>query len=153
MTGACTDDHLHVTWDPVSANCGEVLLATQTLADVSVDIAQLGVVNALLGAADALGWTRPGYLPPTVVWEGTPSPRHGLAMLRPWWLGVFDDAAQFLVWSELLNTQTPRHGCDWLIGARTHKALLKRLAQDTTPPSGDQLVLVHSDTDTFLLLE
>jgi hypothetical protein len=290
MTGTCMDDHVHVTWDPVSADCGEVLLAAQTLADVSADpgatwspppdaqaaaaingrtlqvmtivgavlwaaaregwdmqraveqfseeyfpsvlsmcedmaaqtgkgsalckrvaefrdtpqqalsavvhdaldplsgiiratqsgldparldlsswlsgtgllaitvpeeptIAQLGVVNALLGAADALGWTRPGYLPPTVVWEGIPSPRHGLAMPSPWWLGIFDDGAEFLIWSELLNTQTPQHGCDWLIGAGTNEALLMRLAQDTTPPRGDQRVLVHSDTDTFLLLD
>lgn len=74
-------------------------------------------------------------------------------MIRPWWLGIFDDAPQFLIWSELLNTQTPQHGCDWLIGAGATQWLLARLAQDTTPPSGDQRVLLDADRDDFILLE
>ena len=114
---------------------------------------QLAAVNAMLGAADGLGRRRRNCLPPTVVWEGVPSPRHGAPMARPLWLGIFDDASQFLIWSELLNAQTPQHGCDWLIGAGAPQWLLARLAQDTTPPSGDQRVLLDADKGNFMLLE
>jgi hypothetical protein len=114
---------------------------------------QLAAVNAMLGVADGLGRRRLNCLPPTVVWEGVPSPRHGAPMTRPWWLGIFGDASQFLIWSELLNTQTPQHGCDWLIGADAPQWLLARLAQDTMPPSGDQRVLLDADKDNFILLE